>query len=166
MPSGAKYIKLSNPFDEAVEAACRAAPTTVQGQQQQLVTLQALEQQLTGLIGPPHNYVGFPQPASLVPAAAVDEQAAAAASHASLNHEGAKDVAASAAPGSALALQFPAALGGKAAAAPGANWLGPGLEQLAAAAKVICSHAHNCCCVGTLCGAMLAQHECSSWQHV
>jgi hypothetical protein len=135
----------------------------VQGQQQQLVPLQALEQQLTDLIGPPHNYVGFPQPAA---AATVDEQAPAAASGASFDHEGSKDVAASAAAAGALGLQLHAALGGKAAAAPGTSWLGLDLEQLAAAAEVRCSHAHNSCCIIFIHGVMLVQHESSCLQHV
>jgi hypothetical protein len=132
--AGAKYIKLSNPFDEAVDAACRAAPATCTKAQQQYehMPLPALEQQLTDLIGPPHNYVGFPKPAT---AAAADPDVGAA--RASIHAEGSKDVAACAAPGAVLGLQLPASLGSKGAAGPaGINWLGPGLEKLAAAAEV------------------------------
>jgi hypothetical protein len=147
--AGAKDVKLSNPYDEAVEAACRVAPASLQGQQQQLVPLQSLEQQLADLIGPPHNYDGIPQPAAVAPAVAVDEQAAAAANPASISNEGTKDTAACAAPGSALGLHFPAALGGKAAASPGANALWPGLEELAAAAEVRGSHARTVTAAGS-----------------
>jgi hypothetical protein len=107
-----------------------------QQQQQQPAPLPALEQQLTDLIGPPHNYVGFPQPVLAAESAAADELNAAAGNRASIHAEGSRLVAASAVPTNALGLQFPPTLGGKGAAAPCSSWLGPGLEKLTAAAEV------------------------------